>query len=223
MADKSQLVMSQGPQPGQIFDLNHDILTLGRDPGNDIVIVDPQTSRQHARIMRRGGLMILEDLGSTNGTFVNGVRLTGPHTLSNDDVIGIGDAVILTFRVSGIPSTETVVGRPPAPGQTPSEPMAAAPAPASSYTPPPAAATRPPAPPSHHTPSPSYTPAPPPPEYAAAPYSAAEKRSSAKWWIAGCAVLVVLAILACAGVFVLDYLALLPPIFYEPLRWLGFF
>jgi len=167
--------------------------------------------------------MILEDLGSTNGTFVNGVRLTGPHTLSNDDVIGIGDAVILTFRVSGIPSTETVVGRPPAPGQTPSEPMAAAPAPASSYTPPPAAATRPPAPPSHHTPSPSYTPAPPPPEYAAAPYSAAEKRSSAKWWIAGCAVLVVLAILACAGVFVLDYLALLPPIFYEPLRWLGFF
>lgn len=122
MTDDFRLVMSQGPQPGQTFPLDKDSLTLGRDPGTDIVINDPQVSRQHARITRQGGLMVIEDLGSTNGTFVNGMRLTGPHTLTSGDVIGLGDAVTLTYHGANVGATRTIVGPPsyaPPPPVTP--------------------------------------------------------------------------------------------------------
>ncbi len=120
MTDDFRLVMSQGPQPGQTFPLDKDSLTLGRDPGNDIVINDPQVSRQHARITRQGGLMVIEDLGSTNGTFVNGMRLTGPHTLVSGDVIGLGDAVTLTYHGASVAVTRTIVGQPAAAPPPPS-------------------------------------------------------------------------------------------------------
>ncbi|HEY66677.1 MAG TPA: FHA domain-containing protein [Thermoflexia bacterium] len=126
MTDSFRLVMSQGPEPGRTFPLNKDSISLGRDPGNDIVIGNPQVSRQHARITRQGGLMVIEDLGSTNGTFVNGMRLTGPHTLANGDVIGLGDAVTLTYYGADIDATETIVGQPtavpPPPSYTPPPP-----------------------------------------------------------------------------------------------------
>lgn len=112
MNDSSQLVMSQGPQPGQTFTLDQDLLTVGRDPSSDIVINDPQVSRQHARIMRRGSLMVIEDIGSTNGTFVNGMRLTVPHTLANGDVIGLGNIVTLTYYGVSVATTEAIAGRP---------------------------------------------------------------------------------------------------------------
>ncbi len=109
MADGFRLVVTQGPQPGQTFHLEGETIGIGRDPGNEIVISHPQVSRQHARLVRRGGLMVLEDLGSTNGTFVNGMRLTAPHTLSNGDVIGLGNAVTLTFYGEAPGVGETVV------------------------------------------------------------------------------------------------------------------
>jgi pSer/pThr/pTyr-binding forkhead associated (FHA) protein len=92
-----QLVVGQGPKPGQVFELPRSTVSIGRDPGNQVVINDPQISRQHARITPQGGLMILEDLGSTNGTMVNGLRITGPHTLAHGDQIGLGDNVTLNF------------------------------------------------------------------------------------------------------------------------------
>ena len=92
-----QLVMSRGPRPGQIFELPRSTVSLGRDPGNQVAINDPQISRQHARITPQGGLLILEDLGSTNGTTVNGLRISSPHTLAHGDEIGMGDDVTLTF------------------------------------------------------------------------------------------------------------------------------
>jgi predicted component of type VI protein secretion system len=92
-----QLVMSQGPRPGQIFELPRGTVSIGRDPGNAVVINDSQISRLHARITPQGGLMILEDLGSTNGTTVNGLRITGPHTLAHGDEIDLGDNVTLIF------------------------------------------------------------------------------------------------------------------------------
>lgn len=92
-----QLVMGRGPRSGQIFELPRSTVSLGRDPGNQVVINDPQISRQHARITPQGGLLILEDLGSTNGTTVNGLRISSPHTLAHGDEIGLGDNVMLTF------------------------------------------------------------------------------------------------------------------------------
>jgi predicted component of type VI protein secretion system len=198
MIDSSRLVMTQGPQPGQTFVPDQDLLTLGRDPNNTIVINDPQISRQHARITRQGGLLVLEDIGSTNGTFVNGMRLTGPHALANGDVIGLGDVVTLTYYGAGPAVTKPLAGRATA---KPEE---------SGYEPQP-------------SPPPTYA-APPPPAYAVIPppgAQPAEDERSRTWVWIGCGCLIVLVAAACGAVFVLDYLRMLPPIFYEPLRWLG--
>jgi hypothetical protein len=186
MTDSSRLVMSQGPQPGQTFILDQDHITLGRDPGNDIVIGDPQVSRQHARIKCQDELTVIEDLGSTNGTFVNGMRLTGPHTLANSDVIGLGDVVTLTFYGVGIATTEPLGGRP-----------TVSPAPPS---------PEPPPPPRQPTPPPAYAaPLPPPPAYAAASPAAAataeEKENKIGLWV-GCGCLVLILACVAVGLFV---------------------
>jgi pSer/pThr/pTyr-binding forkhead associated (FHA) protein len=208
MADSAQLVMSQGPQPGQTFVLDQDSLTVGRDPHNDISISDPQISRQHARIVRRGDQMVIEDMGSTNGTYVNGLRLSGPHTLAGGDVIGLGDVVTLTYHAVSPSATEPLAGRATIPlGRQPR------------YETPPAPPAYEPAPSSAYAPTPSV-----PPTYAAAPTPALEpappKKRRVGLWI-GCGCLVLLVVLACVAVFVLDYFQMLPSIFYEPLRWLG--
>lgn len=132
--DTFQLVMSRGPQPGQVFELPRSTISIGRDPGNQVMINDPQISRQHARVTPQGGLMIIEDLGSTNGTTVNGLRITGPHTLAHGDQVGLGDNVLLTFY--GQP--------PPGAGAT-----MAAPRVAPAESPPPAPAYQPPSAPSY--------------------------------------------------------------------------
>jgi hypothetical protein len=196
MANGFRLVMSEGPQPGQTFVLDRDLLAIGRDPTNHIVINDPQVSRQHARIARQGDLMVIEDVGSTNSTFVNGMRLTSPHTLVNGDVIGLGDAVTLTFYGGSAIMTEPLPGRATVSMQQ------------QYYEPPP--------PP---PPQPVYTAAPSPDVQPVAQPTEAKKSRTGLW--VGCGCLVLLVVIACAAVFVLDYLRILPPIFYEPLRWLG--
>ena len=105
-----QLVVAQGPRPGQVFELPRSTVSIGRDPGNQVVINDPQISRQHARITPQGGLMVLEDLGSTNGTMVNGLRISGPHTLAHGDQIGLGDNVMLTFYGRPVSDAGDTVG-----------------------------------------------------------------------------------------------------------------
>lgn len=63
---------------------------IGRSPGADIVIADDFVSGRHARVSPAGTDAVLEDLGSTNGTLLNGERVTRPHTLRPGDVIDIG-------------------------------------------------------------------------------------------------------------------------------------
>ena len=81
MASQFQLIMRSGPTPGAAFTLEGDQITIGRDSVNEIVINDAEISRRHARLTFQGGKYVLEDLGSTNGTFVNGQRLAGPRVL----------------------------------------------------------------------------------------------------------------------------------------------
>jgi serine phosphatase RsbU (regulator of sigma subunit) len=64
--------------------------TLGRSSQNDLAIPDPSLSRHHARITLKEGVPYLEDLGSLNGTFINGERITLPHVLREDDDILFG-------------------------------------------------------------------------------------------------------------------------------------
>ncbi len=98
-SDSFQLIVRRGPQPNQSYELNKDIVTLGRDITNDIVINDPEVSRHHLRMTRGAGGFTIEDLGSTNGTFVNGQRLTGARPLRPGDMVGLGETVTLSYEV----------------------------------------------------------------------------------------------------------------------------
>src|SRR5512147_1961443 len=97
-----QLVMRSGPTPGATFPLEGDQLTIGRDSSNGVAINDAEVSRKHARLTFQGGKFVIEDLGSTNGTFVNGQRLTGPHVLKAGDVVAFGEQIVLMYDAANI-------------------------------------------------------------------------------------------------------------------------
>src|SRR5512140_762216 len=86
-----RLVMQAGPHPGCEFIVTQDALTIGRNEQCEIVISDPRVSRRHSQITWDGAYCTLEDLGSTNGTFVNGRRLTRAHVLHAGDEIRVAD------------------------------------------------------------------------------------------------------------------------------------
>lgn len=91
------LVVERGPNPGQEFSLEQSIASIGRSADNDIVLNDPEVSRHHARIVRQGSIFSLEDLGSTNGTYLNSQRLTGPTPLADGDIVGFGETIRTRF------------------------------------------------------------------------------------------------------------------------------
>ena len=93
----ARLVVQRGPQPGASFALTEDVIRIGRTAGSDIVISDPEMSRQHAQLVRQPDGYAIQDLGSTNGTFVNYQRVTGLTMLNHGDVIALGDAVVLAY------------------------------------------------------------------------------------------------------------------------------
>jgi LysM repeat protein len=107
------LVMRRGPQPNRPFPLDKDVITIGRSPDNDIFVDDAEVSRHHARLTRQGNNWVLEDLGSRNGTFVNGQRISGPVMLTPGAQVDFGPDV--SFGVEGgMPPPEAIPARPPA-------------------------------------------------------------------------------------------------------------
>ena len=66
--------------------LEKDVVTIGRDADNDVPLPNPQVSRHHARLRRSGTAHVIEDLGSTNGTFVNGQRITNKQLTVGDQI-----------------------------------------------------------------------------------------------------------------------------------------
>jgi pSer/pThr/pTyr-binding forkhead associated (FHA) protein len=91
VADVS-IVIVQGPNEGREFEVNGAIV-VGRDASAGLVIDDPEASRRHASLMLDGSTLTVEDLGSTNGTFVNGARISAPQELGNGDKLRIGTTV----------------------------------------------------------------------------------------------------------------------------------
>lgn len=118
------LTVSRGADAGRRFNIGAAAVTLGRHDQCAIQVQDTWVSRQHARISWSETGYIVEDLGSTNGTFVNGERVAAPRVLGSGDVLRIGEQVEFVFhaRVSA-PAHEV----PPLPGVAPSPRASAGP------------------------------------------------------------------------------------------------
>jgi pSer/pThr/pTyr-binding forkhead associated (FHA) protein len=109
------LVVQHGPQPGQVFPLASGPQTIGRAPGNQITIPESTISKQHAQVTVQSTGVWIQDLGSANGTFVNGQRITAPTRLTPSDVVQVGTTVTLGLQAlqpGGAPISTAV--RPPA-------------------------------------------------------------------------------------------------------------
>jgi pSer/pThr/pTyr-binding forkhead associated (FHA) protein len=96
------LIVREGAEPGRVLPL-HGPLTCGREVGNDLVVEDGRVSRQHFRVRWANGSYRLEDLGSRNGTYLNGERAETAE-LKAGDMIQAG-AVRLEFRLTSNPLT----------------------------------------------------------------------------------------------------------------------
>lgn len=186
-----QLVMRTGPAPGKVYPLEKSEISIGREAGSDVIINDVEVSRKHARLTSQFGDYSLEDLGSTNGTFVNSQRITGQYILKPGDTVQLGENVRLTFE------------------EVPFDRKAA-------YASPPSA-TPVPETAEYETgvPQEAQYPSAPPPTYAGRipespvePLVPEERRPRQTWLWAGCGCGVVLVCILIGSAFVFDYLNL---------------
>lgn len=82
---------------GRAYELPEEV-TVGRAPGCGVRVDDAYTSSIHARVYRRDGTLWVEDLGSTNGTWLNGERLTTPAKIGRGDLVQVGGTVFEVAR-----------------------------------------------------------------------------------------------------------------------------
>ncbi len=104
-----RITMRSGPNPGKSFPLESEEVFLGRDLSNTITIPDPEVSRYHARFIVQPDGVKIEDQGSTNGTFINGVRTYGQQALKNGDMITFGETIVAIFEAVEYDPDATVV------------------------------------------------------------------------------------------------------------------
>ena len=112
-----------GEQRRLVF--NKPEITIGRVQGNDIVLPKGNVSKRHARVLLKDGKFIIVDLKSTNGTYVNGRKITTPLVVKEADKIYIGDFIMGVEENSGEGSdaNEPAAPTPPPPAPPPPAPM----------------------------------------------------------------------------------------------------
>jgi hypothetical protein len=108
------LTMRQGPYPGKVYPLNEGVVTIGRSSDNLLVIDDPRVSRHHVRLSLQQDGVVVEDLNSANGTWVNNMKITTPVRVQNGDFINLGPEIQLELVTSSHQDQETMLA---APGQ----------------------------------------------------------------------------------------------------------
>ena len=86
----TRLVITSGTKAGAEFPLGHDEITIGRSSDSAIIIRDDYTSTHHARLMLWNGRWMIQDLDSTNGTFLNGSRVTVPTPIPLGATVKVG-------------------------------------------------------------------------------------------------------------------------------------
>ncbi len=121
MGDNHQrrLIVKEGPQLGETYPLEGVELVIGREPGVEIQIDSPGVSRRHARLSLQSGQYFLQDLGSSNGTFLNGERLGQARPLKHGDQIKLGRTVSLEYQSEQAQVNATMIeGAQPAVGAT---------------------------------------------------------------------------------------------------------
>jgi len=200
-----QLVMRSGPAPGKTFELTGKDITIGRDPANDIPISDPEVSRNHARLSAQTGGYVLEDLGSTNGTFVNGQRLMGPHKLQPGELILFADNASMVYEEIRIDQDATIISDPSVTAVPPlqeGEPVLTTPKEAS--LPEPQVSPQPPVYIEQAPPTPVEPYVQPSEPY---PYQEEPSRVKSRTWLySGCGCLIVLLCVIIAGAYIVDTL-----------------
>src|SRR5947207_10694946 len=116
-----------GEQRRLVFDKPE--ITIGRVQGNDIVLPKGNVSKRHARIVLKDGKFIIVDLKSTNGTYVNGRKITSPLVVKESDKIYIGDFIVGVDEAAqeGDGPSETTTSPPGMQAQQPPPPVEARP------------------------------------------------------------------------------------------------
>jgi DNA-binding winged helix-turn-helix (wHTH) protein len=98
--DRPVLIIEGGEKSGQRWSVASDLVVVGRGNECDLLLPEPQISRQHVRIKQIDGAFVLEDLESRNGTWINGQQIHGERPLRDGDEINLAMAVKLVFVVS---------------------------------------------------------------------------------------------------------------------------
>jgi len=111
MAAQFQFVMRSGPNTGQIYPLEGPEIIIGRDASNSVAINDPEVSRKHAKLNLQGPSYVIQDLGSTNGTFINGQRITGTQVLKPGDTMSFGEHIVLMYEAAYDPNATVASGQ----------------------------------------------------------------------------------------------------------------
>ena len=208
MTAQFQFVMRSGPTTGKIFPLEGEEIIVGRDASSGVAINDAEVSRKHARLSLQGSAYVIQDLGSTNGTFVNSQRIAATQVLNPGDTVSFGENIVLQYDVAFDPNA-TMVASPKTPVTAiPVLKPAPAPAPAPAPVPDPVPGPVP-------APAPVYSgqvPVPPPP-VAASPV----KKRGSKVWIILIIVVVLILCLCVVSPIIADALKMDCVI---PFRWL---
>jgi len=97
MVINTSLIIRAGSQVGTEKRIQSDVFRIGRDHTNDLILDDIDVSRFHARIVFSGGQYLIEDLNSTNGTFLKGKKVKQPIELKDKDMITIGEKNVIEF------------------------------------------------------------------------------------------------------------------------------